>query len=386
MKINRIVASVALGFGLAGFVPADARTETLKIGIIAPLTGAGAASGMAVSEGAKIAAADMNAKGGLEVGGKKYQVQIIVYDDQYKAADSVAAYNRLVNQDGAKFMLVYTSAAAVALRQQVEDDKVVALTGAYSAKAIDAKTVHMFRIWSTATDYVPPFSKWLRDNVKGHRMVIMNPNDETGWYQNEFTTKIYKEAGFDVLSSELFERTEKNFAPMFTKIIAMNPDVIELGTASPGSAALMVRQARELGYKGVFAKTGAPSNNEIITGAGKEAAEGAISVIFADPANPGFRRIAAEYKKDTGQEANEILAPCYDSINVLMRAIQVAGDVTNGDKVAAAFSRALPTTSVQGDQLILGGKATSGADQQIMSVSYVTVIHDGVPVVKGKLQ
>lgn len=386
MQIDKIVAGIAIGLGLLGGALADARAETLKIGIIAPMTGGGAPSGMAAAEGSKIAAADINAHGGLDIGGKRYQVQVIAYDDQYKAADAVAAYNRLLNQDGVRFMLIYTSASAIALRQQVEDDKSVALTAAFSAKAIDAKTRHMFRLYSTSTDYMPPFAAWLRDNVKGRRMVVVNPNDETGWYQSEFSVKLYKDRGFDVLDAELFERTQQDFAPLLTKIIAMKPDMIELGTTSPATAALMVRQARELGYKGLFVKTGAPSNKEIIAAVGKAGAEGIIGVMFADPNNAGYRRIADAYKKDIGQEPNELVAPCYDAMNVMLHAIQAAGSVDDGDKVAAAFARVLPMPSAQGDELTLGGMATTGANQQIMSVNYVSVIRDGSPVVVGKLK
>ena len=61
-----------------------------------------------------------------------------------------------------------------------------------------------------------------------------------------------------------------------------------------------------------------------------------------------------------------------------------AGDAGDTTKVAAAFGRTLPVKSVQGDLMTLGGKATSGVDQQIMSTMYIGVIKDGKPVVVGK--
>ena len=48
-----------------------------------------------------------------------------------------------------KFVIVYTSPAALALKQRVESDDVVALTAAYSDKALDASTKRLFRIYST---------------------------------------------------------------------------------------------------------------------------------------------------------------------------------------------------------------------------------------------
>lgn len=360
--------------------------QTLKIGVIAPLTGGGAPWGMAAAEAPKILAAEINAKGGLDVGGKKYRVEVIAYDDQYKAADSVAAYNRLVNQDGVRFMIVHTSPAAMALKQNVEDDKVIALTAAATPKAFDANTKYMFRVVSAPSDYVQSLIPWIKEHYKGSRIALLNPNDETGWDQAQLSEKVYKKTGFEVLGNDLYERAQKDFQPLFTKIIGMKPDVIDLGSTPPATAGLMIRQARELGYKGLFIKTGGAGPKEIVAGAGAVASEGMLSMLYIDPANEGYRRIAADYKKSVGQEPNEMLGPLYDGVAVLLQAIQKAGDVRDTAKVAAAFSKALPMKSVQGDMLTLGGKSTIGADQQVMSVTYVGEIKNGQPVVVGKLK
>lgn len=386
MKLKLLAAPVIAGLGLCLGLIASANAQVLKLGVIAPLTGGGAPWGLAAAEAPKILAAEINAKGGLEVGGKKYRIEVIAYDDQYKAADSVAAYNRLVHQDGVKYMIVHTSPAAAALKQSIEDDKVVALTGAYTAKAFDANTRHMFRIYSTAADYLPAIVPWIKQNHKERRVYLVNPNDETGWDQDRLAQKVFKDNGFDIAGHDLYERNQKDFQPFFTKVIGTKTEIIDLGSTSPATAGLMIRQARELGFKGFFIKSGGAGPKEIVAAAGKEAAEGMISMLYVDPANEGYQRIAAEYKKSRGHEPNEMLVNLYDSVNVLFRAIQKAGDVNDTTKVAAAFAQALPTKSVQGDMLSLGGKATVGADQQIMTVTYIAAIKNGQAVVVGKVK
>ena len=116
-------------------------SETLKIGVIGPLTGGGAPWGNAAAEAVRILASETNAKGGIVVGSKKYRIEVIAYDDQYKAAEAVAAYNRLLNQDGVKYIMIATSAPTMALKKNVEDDKVIALTSSYSPAAIDRYSV-----------------------------------------------------------------------------------------------------------------------------------------------------------------------------------------------------------------------------------------------------
>jgi branched-chain amino acid transport system substrate-binding protein len=379
LKIKPVLALLAASLSMT-----IAAAQTLKIGVIAPLTGGGAPWGLAAAEGPRILAEEINAKGGLAVGAKKYKVEVIAYDDQYKAADAVAAYNRLVNQDGVKHMIVLGSAATMALKQQIEDDKVVVMTASYTGKALDKSSHYLFRLYSPPDDYIGSFVAWMKDNVKGKRIVIVNPNDETGWDQTQLAMHVFKANGFEVLGSELFERAQKDFQPMLTKIIAQKPDIVELGGTSPATAGLIIRQARELGYDKLFSKTGGAGPKDIVASAGAKAAEGTINMLYADPANEGYKRLAAAYRKARNQEPNEIIVSFYDGANVLLNAIQKAGTVDDTAKVAAAFSKALPMKSVQGDELTIGGKATYGVDAQVMSVNYIGTIRNGEPVVLGK--
>ena len=91
MELGKFAKALVTGLGLSMGAVGVAHAQTVKIGVIAALTGGGAPWGIAAAEGTKIAAAEINAKGGLDVGGKKHKVEVIAYDDQYKAADAVAA-------------------------------------------------------------------------------------------------------------------------------------------------------------------------------------------------------------------------------------------------------------------------------------------------------
>jgi branched-chain amino acid transport system substrate-binding protein len=62
----------------------------------------------------------------------------------------------------------------------------------------------------------------------------LEPNDKTGWSPNRLLKQHYEEAGYKVVSSELFERSLKEFQPVLTRILATKPDIIELGTTPKG--------------------------------------------------------------------------------------------------------------------------------------------------------
>ncbi|WP_137891214.1 ABC transporter substrate-binding protein [Ramlibacter sp. 2FC] len=385
-RIRHTAGMLAIGAALFAGAMTGVSAQTLKIGVIAPLTGPGAPWGLSMQHGASILASQINAKGGLEVSGKKHRIEIVAYDDQYKTVEAVSAYNRLVKQDGVKYVVILTSIATMALKQRVEDDKVIGVSSGITPKAFDASSKYMFRLLSTPADYVPGYVAWLKDNRKERRVAILNPNDETGWDLTKLSERVYNEKGFTVLTAETFERSTKDFQPLLTKVLAMKPDLIELSAIAPATAGLVIRQARELGYKGLFTKNSGPGPKDIVAAAGKEDSEGVYNLLYVDRENAAFQQLAAEYKKTVGHEANDTIATYYDGLNVLFKAIQEGGDVNDTGKVAAAFGKALPMKSILGDELILGGMKNFGADRQIMTTDYIAVIKNGEPKVVGKIR
>ncbi|WP_449415822.1 ABC transporter substrate-binding protein [Ochrobactrum teleogrylli] len=380
MRQLAMVAVTAFGIIVS---PIGASAETIKIGIIGMMTGPGATWGVAGSEGVRLAADDVNAAGGVDINGTKMQVEVVVYDDQYKAAEAIAAYNRLVNEDGVKYMMTMSSASMMALKDTVESDNVLVLTSSYTSKAIDKDTRHILRLYATPRDYVPGIIKWMKDNVPGNRVTLLYPNDETGWDFASFSSEAFKNQNYEVKGQELFERAQKDFQPILTRIIATSPDIIDLGPTSPATAGLIVRQARELGYKGTFSALGGSGPREVVAAAGRVAAEGMVNMLYADPKNPAFQALVDRFRAKIGQAPNELIVPYYDATKVLLRAISLSGEPDNPEKVREHFADALPMKSLLGEDMTFGGKSTIGIDAQIMGVNYVGNIQAGEPVAVG---
>lgn len=378
-RANQSTTFFATLLFLGGAVGAAHGAEVLKVGTIAPLTGPAAAWGAAIKMAAEILADDVNAKGGLDVDGKNYTVKIIPYDDQYKPAEGLAAYNRLVNQDGVKYVLVVASGSTLAIKKNAEDDKVVVLTSGIAPAIIDDQTKFIFRLNSVTSDFMPGYAKWVGDNLQVKKIACLNPNDDTGWSQAKATTENFKKNGLEVVSAEMYERTTKDFAPILTKVIDASPDIIDVGVSSPASAAGIIRQARDLGYKGRFMSTGGAGWSGIVDAIGKEAAEGLVNLLYADPANPAFKELVAKYTKVVGQPPNDNIVSYYDAFDILLHAIQRAGDPNDTEKVVRAIPQVLPFKSLQGDEITQG-------KQQFLTPNYVAVLTDGKPVVKGRIK
>jgi branched-chain amino acid transport system substrate-binding protein len=144
-----------------------------------------------------------------------------------------------------------------------------------------------------------------------------------------------------------------------------------------------VRQAREMGFTGRFMKNGGPGPRDIVAAAGKEAAEGMINHLNADPTNAAYARLSAEFKKERGFEPNEDFISFYDATRVLFAAMQKAGTVTDSDAVRQAIAQVMPFPAAMGGNITLGGKETYGADMQFITAAYVGEIRNGEPVVVG---
>lgn len=387
MSMKRTLVAALSAIGLAWSANAVAQTDTLKIGVVSALSGPGSEWGLAQDGAVKIAAMEANAKGGLKVGGKTYKIEVISYDDQYKAALSVSSATRLIEQDKVKFIVgPMGSAATLAVKPLFEQNKVVAIIGAYSEKALDANTRYSYRGFPTQVEFVGPIVQWLKKNKPDLKSVAqIDPNDETGWFSQKLLKEQYQGAGYKVVSSELFERSLKDFQPVLTRIIATKPDIIELGTTPPGTAGLVIRQARELGFKGQFVKIGGPGVPQIVAAAGKEFAEGLICYAAADVTTASYKNLETQYAKVLKPPMNEFTVYFYDAARMLLDSIQAAGTVDDTDKIRAALDKATPYKGIQGP-IRWGGMKAYGVNHQILTPTFIGMIKNGEQVIIGQME
>jgi len=384
MKGTLITLMSVIGFVWAAAV--TAQTDTLKIGVVSALSGPGSEWGLAQDGSAKIVAMEVNAKGGLKVGNKTYKIEVISYDDQYKAALAVSGATRLIEQDKVKIIVgPMGSAATLAVKPLIEKNKILAIIGAYSEKALDKDTKYSFRGFPTTVEYGAQIVEWVKKNKPALKTVAqLEANDETGWFSQKLLRGYYENAGYKFVSSELFERNTKDFQPVLTRILTTKPDIIELGSIPSATAGLVVRQARELGFKGQFIKIGGPGVPQLVAAAGKEFAEGVIGYTAADVTEKYYKDLEAQYAKVLKPPMGEFVVYFYDQVHMLLNAIQAAGTVEDTDKIAAALEKGTPYKGVQGT-ISWGGMKSYGVNHQILTPIYIGTIKNGEQAIIGRM-
>ncbi len=228
--------------------------KTLEIGVISSLTGPGSETELIILNGAKLAKDWINNKGGITVKGQKYQIKLLVEDIKSSAEGTTTATIKLVEKDKVKFILgpivpFMTTAAA----QITEPARVLRslFWGAAIPDEINPKTPYTFRAIIGGAEMIPGNYDYLvKTFPNAKRVAILSP-DEPGGHFFAMVSKKHAEAhGLTVVATEFYPWGTQDFYPVWTKILASKPDAVDCGTQFVQPAASILKQGRELGFKG----------------------------------------------------------------------------------------------------------------------------------------
>jgi branched-chain amino acid transport system substrate-binding protein len=382
MKIKYLLAALTC-VGAGVLQPALAQ-ETLKLGALVTLSGAGAAWGQGIKNAAELAADKVNAAGGLEVAGKKYKVEIIPYDDKYQANEAVTVANRLVFEDKVQYIIgPVGSAPALAIQPVTEKAKVLIFTLGFTTKALGPDKLYSFRPPVTTAEVSQPQIDWLVKTQGIKKVGALFPNDETGQSISKDLEEAYKKAGSALSAKEFFERERVDFVPLLTRMMARGIDAIELDGNAPATSGLILKQARELGFKGKIIRTGGPATQEIINVAGKAAAEGMFVHTPIDPQQVSTKAYVDLYAAKYKTAMNGFSPAFYDATNMLFEAMRRAGTVSDSDKVRIELEKIKDFPGALGS-LSWTGQATYGINHQLNAPFFIAEVKDGTEVIRAR--
>src|SRR5712691_58910 len=83
-----------------------AAQDVIKFGVSTPLSGPAAPWGIPHKNATELIFDEVNSQGGIDIGGKKYKLEVIAYDHKYVIAEGVATVNRLIAKDGVKYISI----------------------------------------------------------------------------------------------------------------------------------------------------------------------------------------------------------------------------------------------------------------------------------------
>jgi branched-chain amino acid transport system substrate-binding protein len=368
----------------AGAMSAHAQ-ETMKIGVIASLSGGGTAWGLGLERGVQIAVDQVNAKGGLKLAGKTYKLEVVPYDDQYNAAQAKTAADRLVNQDEVKVIFgPVGSPGALGSLPVTEPAKVLQFVDGYAPAILKNQWqgAYVFRINNSTIEFSAPIVDWLKKTFPNAKKVgMIAPNDATGQAGVPILANAYKSRGFDVWTDH-YERGTKEFTPLLLRMMAQNVDIFDLNANAPGEAGLLVKQARQVGYKGVIMQSGGAGIDELIAIAGP-LANNMMKYDVIDESLPRVQPFVALYHQKYSGVMNGLAPVYYNAANILFEAMRRA-DSTDTTKIRDQIEK----LGGNYDAPIFGtvkwtGEKDYGVNHQLLHTFVIKEVQNGKATVKA---
>ena len=233
------VLALVLALGVASVALAG----TIKIGGIAPLTGAVSAYGLLVKDGVDLAVDEFNAAGGLNGS----QIEMVWMDDTGDAVEATNAYNQLMSQGIAALIGPVTTTPTLAVASRAAADNLPMITASATAYAVTDAGKNVFR-----SCFLDPFqaelmAQYASEKLGAKKVAVLfdNTNDYSIGLSDAFQKKA-KDLGMEVVAAESANSGDADYTPQLTKIAEAAPDAVFVCYYYQ-DAALMLRQAVDVG-------------------------------------------------------------------------------------------------------------------------------------------
>ena len=295
-------------------------SEEISIGVVLPLAGRLTDSfGIPISQGFELALNEINAA--QPSGGK---LKFIIENDHGTVEGAVAAFNKLIHQDGVSVILgPATSSQTEEAFAVAQENQVVAISPTSAARGLSAIGNYVFRVALT-TDVLTPsgIEATLTKLSYEQAATLYDKVDLFATDADAAVQEVLAANGVEVLITETFQGGDTDFSEQLTRIHALDPDVIFVSSLPPEKPGILT-QGHQLGIS-------APFIVRTLTGADVQAAgiaaEGAMTFIGWGAAidTPGNQAFVQNYSAKYGIEPNNYAARSYATLHILAAAIMNA--------------------------------------------------------------
>lgn len=377
-KLAACLTILLLFAAWGGASPDAVRAETLQIGSIWGLSGPGSQVQVIMRDAALMAVEWLNKKGGIEVQGKKYTLELIIEDNKNSANGSLTAATKLVHRDGVKFitgMIVPFQIEAV--QTITESNKIILCTG----KCAYLRPQNKYTFSSTQAYVVPMPSLYdfLLKKYPNVKTVYFSAHDEPGGLATlRVSKRVAQGHGLKELGVIKTQFGTKEYYPTWTKILPAKPDAVDIGIGFPDSLAANCRQARELGYEGPVLTCGTGDSSLFIKLIGAKWADDFIFAGFDmnSPDNPEMiKKIKAMWEAKYKEPFNLDALDGWSAVWALAQAIEKAQSL-DPDKIVTTWQN-MESIQTPWGQGKMGGRKTFGLNNMVIPPIPVSRLKEG---------
>ncbi|WP_096225308.1 ABC transporter substrate-binding protein [Geobacillus sp. FJAT-46040] len=303
-------------------------TGTVNIGYSGPLSGPAAYYGERTLNGVKMAAEEINNSGGFEVNGKTYKLNIVSLDDKYLPNETAANAKRLVQEHQTPIIFTPHSGGVMALQVFNQTDNFIIAAYTSEPKITQTGNKLTIRIPPRYDGYIPTFTDYVMKRF-GKKLAALPTATQYGKDWTEKLLPYWEKQGGEVVYNTSIDFTkDTDFFTIITNALKEKPDVLFIGGPSEPTAKV-VKQARELGFKGGFIVMDQAKLDEMKRVVGSyEMLEGAIGVMpLVESKEPGAPQFVENYRAKYNAEASSESAYNYLALYAFVEAMKAAGTV-----------------------------------------------------------
>ena len=368
MRRQRLFGLVAVFFVLVSTVGCAWSAETVKIGVLAPMTGPAAEDGLAVTRSVEMAAEMLNSKGGVL--GK--DIELVVYDDRADPQEAVGLAYKLIEQDQVVAVVggsySFPSRAVASIFQEEE----IPFVAAYAIHPdVTAAGDYCFRNGFLGTVEGKANAYVAAKDLKAKTIALLYADTDFGrTLADGVRSYLGKSAShIPIVYEGTYPFKEKDFSAYLSNIKKMNPDVV-IASGYYFQTGPMLKQAREMGITSVFIGEEGSDSPVFLKIAGP-ASEGFIFVTNLDRGDPRpfVQDYLKKYEEMYGEEPNMCGASGYDALVIIVDSINRAQSL-EGEDIKNAMAK---TDNLDG----LTGNITFDKIGEVVKPIQVQVVKDG---------
>ncbi|MFZ5570807.1 MAG: ABC transporter substrate-binding protein [Thermodesulfobacteriota bacterium] len=327
-----LVAGFCMSSDAFGFKWPWQKTKTIKIGINAEITGDIPKVGESTKFAAQMWLEDINAGGGIEVGGKKYPVELVIEDNESKAETAVKANTKMITEDEVLAIVGPQASKQAIPAGEVANNYRTPMISPWSTNPDTTKNrPFVFRACFLDPFQGPVLANFIKEEFGFTKAAVLY--DVASDYPKglaEFFKKSWEElhGPGSVTAYESFTTKDADFSSQLTKIINSGAEVL-FTPQYYNEVALIVQQAHELGWKGPIVGSDSWGSAETVKLCGKDCYGLFFSTHYAAAGATGATKdFIDRYNAKYGYVPDDPGALTWDAIRIVQTAIQNCGALT----------------------------------------------------------
>jgi branched-chain amino acid transport system substrate-binding protein len=333
---TRRLSQVVLGAVIAGaFALSTARAEdTVKIGLILPMTGGQASTGKQIDNAVKLYMKQQ----GDTVAGKK--IEVILKDDSAVPDKTKTAAQELIVNDKVNFIAGFgVTPAALAAAPLATQAKIPEVVMAAGTSIITEKSPYIVRTSFTLAQSSTIIADWaVKNGIKKVATLTSDyapGNDALNFFKEHFSA-----GGGEVVEEVKVPLQNPDFAPFLQRMKDAKPDAMFVFVPA-GQGGNFMKQYAERGLDKAGIRVIGPGDvmdDDLLNGMG-DAALGTVTAHLYSAAHPSAmnKDFVAAYKKEFGNRPGFMAVSGYDGIHLIYEALNKTGGNTDGDKLIEAM-------------------------------------------------